>query len=907
MMTLLSADAQSISGRILDANGEPLRLVEVSVNEIYKTTTNELGQFNIQTETGAKKLSFALGGQNFEHTVNVDITEAKVYNLDDIQMIPGGAGQDGIDIIPTISLSAEDSDQDDENQDFSGLLSASRDPFVDMAAFTFSSARFRIRGYDAENTLFHFNGIPVNNIDDGRVFYNAWGGLNDVLRNRDVGVGLGLQDFSIGGVGGAVNINTRARNHRPQTRVSYANSNRSYRHRLMGTYSTGMRTNGWAFTVSGSRRLANEGFVEGSFYDAYSYFLSVDRRINNNHFLNLTFFGSPTKRGRSTASTQEVYDLLDNNFYNPYWGYQAGEKRNSRVSNTHTPTAMLVHDWSINNSGAKLTNTLYYHQERNGSSSLDWGNARNPAADYYQKLPSFQSSDLLRNEMTRLIQADPSLLQINWARFYDANSINFQTIENANGTDAAVSGLRSHYILGEQRFDSDQMAFSSNLTLPVGDRQLIFGKLEFINSVSDNFRVVDDLLGGDYFLDVDRFIDPFLFPGGEQNDLNVPNKTVGLGDRYSWNYEIHHQQANINVQSEWSLPRIDVMLAAQVGSVRYWRDGKYRNGVHPDDSFGESEKLSFTTYSAKAGLTYKFSGRQYLFANAMSQARAPYSRYAFASPRVWNEIVPDLNTEKILSGELGYVFRSPRLKAQAVGYVTQFNDGIRNTFFFNDSEVGGGADFINLTDQNVDKRHQGLELSAQLNVSPTVQLSAVAAVGEYQYTSRFESTIINDDQANIPEEPLIVYSKNFNVPGTPNTALGLGISYNSPKFWFARLTGSYYKGTFLDFSRVRRTQEFFDLFVITEADPLLDYIVDQVETDEQFALDFFGGKSFKFGDYFVNLTVGVSNILDDRNRGTGGFEQSRWRVNDTTGEQIFGPKVFYGYGRNYFTQISLRF
>jgi hypothetical protein len=171
-------------------------------------------------------------------------------------------------------------------------------------------------------------------------------------------------------------------------RVSYALTNRTYRNRVMATYSTGMLKNGWAFTVSGSRRWAEEGYIPGTPFDAYSYFISADRKLGEKHLLNLTALGAPSKRGRAGVSTQEMNDFAGTNYYNPNWGYQNGKKRNSRIANTHEPVVILRHDWSPSER-TRLTSSLSYQFGRDGATALDWYDARDPRPDYYRKLPSY--------------------------------------------------------------------------------------------------------------------------------------------------------------------------------------------------------------------------------------------------------------------------------------------------------------------------------------------------------------------------------------------------------------------------------------------------------------------------------------------------------------------------------------
>ena len=114
----------------------------------------------------------------------------------------------------------------------------------------------------------------------------------------------------------------------------------------MATHASGVVKGGWSYAFSLGRRWGNEGFQDGTFYDANSFFVSVEKKINDNHSLNFTGFYTPNKRGKSSPNTQEVYDLKDIK-YNEYWGYQDGEKRNSRVKRIAEPVLMLNHYWDF--------------------------------------------------------------------------------------------------------------------------------------------------------------------------------------------------------------------------------------------------------------------------------------------------------------------------------------------------------------------------------------------------------------------------------------------------------------------------------------------------------------------------------------------------------------------------------
>ncbi|MCB9298351.1 MAG: TonB-dependent receptor [Lewinellaceae bacterium] len=849
-------------------------------------------------------------GQSIQ--VQVESRDGADFNLGLIELAPEQQ-ESGIvnreDFIPTITLSDEDLEQESDNQNISGVLSASRDVFVSTAAFTFGSARFRIRGYDSEEAAVYINGIPFNELENGRVFWSAWGGLNDVIRNRDTELGLNPVPYSFGGLGGATSIDTRASLQRRQVRLTYSLSNRGYRNRAMATLSTGMMDNGWAVSFSGSHRWADEGYQPGTFYDSWAYFLSVDRKLGDNHLLNLNVFGSPTKRGRAGASTQELYDLAGSNYYNSFWGYQNGKVRNSRVSDIHQPVVILRHDWTIS-PNATLTTAASYQFGRVGSSALNWFDAPDPRPDYYRNMPSFfrlsgwdDAAALVESELL----ANPDRLQVQWDELYEANR-NSQLDQKfsylLDGQE--YTGKWSQYMLEDRRFDTREMNFYSNYQHAITTQFTLSGGLSYQSQTVETFKTVEDLLGGDFFLNVDPFAvrdfsDDFDI---QQNDLNNPSQIVREGDVFGYNYDIDVRRGELWMQGEMALPKVDLFLAGSVSNTQFWRTGKYRTGRFPDSSFGESEKQKFTNVGIKGGATYKIDGRNYLFANAAFLTRAPFVRNAFVSPRTRDQVAPGLDSETIYSGEAGYLLRSPNVKARASAYYTQFENRVDLIQFYNDLSRSFGAFVIT----GLNQRHLGAELAAEVKVTSSLSATAVAALGQYLYNSRGTGYLYEDNSEafDADAEGFEVYSNNIYLPGRPQNAYTLGLQYRPRGYWFAYLNFNYFEGVWIDYNPLSRTRE-----AVLGVEPnSLEYerIIEQKQGDDAFTVDFFGGKSFKFGDVFLYLNVGVNNILNNQDFITGGFDQLRFDFDVRSGDDtVFIPRYYYLYGRNYFINLSLRF
>ncbi len=900
-ISTISAQIVEVTGQVLDANsGLAVQGVEVTTG-IETAYTDEEGRFALalSAEEGTVTLRFS-ANTYLPFTMEVPLGGSANVQLGSIYLTPLSIDPDqitGEDRIPVITLPEGDDDGDVASENISGILSASRDPFIAAAAFNLSNGGFDIRGYRNETEVF-FNGMPVTNLDDDGVYWSVWGGLNDVTRNRESTIDLSASPYSFGGLGGVTAFDTRASEQRRQKRFSYLFSNRSYTHRWMGTWSTGMLPSGWAFSLSGSRRIAAEGYVPGTFYDAWAYFASVDRKIGRRHLLNLTALGAPVRRGQQGAGTEEVNELAGTKFYNPNWGYQAGKKRNARVVNAHQPLTILRHDWKMS-PNTTLTTSLGAQWGRYGRSSLDWFNAPDPRADYYRKLPSYIAleSPSLATEVADIYRNNPELLQIQWDQLYEANAMHGQQWEG-------TPGIWSQYVVADSRSDTRKINASLTYQNVVSDHLTLNGGVQYQNERTHYFKKLIDLLGGDYYLNLDRFaLEDFGDKELAKLNLNDPDVIVNEGDTYGWDYDIDARRTGYWLQGQFSYRKIDFFAAGSFSKTTFWRTGHYRNGRFPDSSFGKSEEKKFTNVGIKGGLTFKIDGRNYLYGNLAFITRPPNPRDAYASPRKRDQLVPNLTNERVYAAEGGYQLRAPSVKARATFFFAQINDALKINRFFLPGDISNFGTYI-LT--GLDRRHAGVELALSAKLSPTLTLNGAASIGEYIYTSRPNGIFIQDDDGIIQDRGTI-YIKNFYVPGTPQTAASLGVDYRSPKFWSLSVTVNYFDRNYIDFSPERRTAD--QVFGLDPASDFYKEIVYQTRVPDAFTVDLFANKSIRLErDVFLYLTAGVTNLLNAEVI-TGGYEQLRFERQDVerTGINVFGPRYFYAYGTNFFAMAAVRF
>lgn len=890
---------QNITGKIINEEDRS-EMVGIRVfleGTEYEAFTNGVGNFSIfEVEDGTYELVVELPEEDFNYG-EVAVAGESV-KLGNILVEKSMISIDPMEIA-VINLNTAD---DDGNEAISSVLTAGNDPFVEAATYDLGSGRFRIRGYNYEDRTTYLNGFKANDLDDGSAYWGLWGGLNDVFRVQSNTFTLDPLTYGFGEIGGGSFIDLRASVQRPQTKAVYNLGNRSYTHRLMLTHSSGEMKNGWSYSFSGSRRWGERGYVEGTFYDAWSYFASIEKKIGDNHRLNFVTFGSPTTRGRSTGSTQEMYDLTDNNYYNPNWGYQNGEVRNSRNYNFHQPIAMLRHDWDISDKVSLMTNVTY-QTGYNGTTRLDWFNAPDPRPEYYRKLPSYQLTEENAAIVRDYIKNNVDAQQIDWDFMYGVNQNSNVTIENANGSGESLTGRMSSYVVEEQRYDSDKIALNSNVTAFVTKNMTLTGGVNFLYENVDNYKLLNDLLGGEFYVNLDKFADRD-FPDNEifaQNDLQNFNGIVYEGDRYGWNYEIVSRNGGGWLQSEWEFSTFDFFAAVEASQTSFYRDGKYQNGKFPESSLGKSETQNFFNYGGKAGITYKLDGRNYFVANGTYRTRAPFSRFAYTSPRTRDQLLPDLQNEKIMGGEIGYIFRYPGLKGRITAFYTEFRDRLESRQIYFDAENSFGTYAL----RGVNTRHQGVEFGMEAKATKTLSVTFAGSVGANQYNSRPTRYFTIDNQPFQPVTDEIAYIKNYYLPG-PQTALSLGLDYRSPKFWFATLSINHFRGMYLDIFPERRTDRTISNIVLPDNRELFDDVIGQTKLENQFSLDFFGGKSWRWDDYYMFLYLSVGNLLNNKDFVTGGFEQFRYDFENHDVDR-FEPRTFYAYGINYSIGLTFSF
>ena len=803
-------------------------------------------------------------------------------------------------------VSIDESDANGATQ-ASGLLNT-RDPFYSASTFNFSVARFRFRGYSNDFGTTYMNGLTMETLENGFTPYGQWSGLNYILTNRKISLGLTPNSFGYGNIGTSTTIDTRASKQWKQTQIGYGFSNGNYTNRFSFSHSTGLSKNGWAFTFAGTFRGGNEGYIKGTYANNYSYFVGMDKKIGQKHLLSLVGFGAPSEVGRAGSSVVEMQQIAKDNYYNPNWGYQNGKVRNAVVAKSNQPVFILTHEFKIDKNSNLTTAAGYTFGERS-QSTLDWYNSADPRPDYYRYLPSYQTEDPnLQAQIRDALAADESRRQINWEGLYNGNRNNYEVFHNANGVAGNdVAGFRSNYIVAKNVTNTKRGSVRTVFNQKINKHlDFSFGLSHQIEK-NNYFRQIADLLGGTYFVDLNQFAERDFpsNPNASQNDMNRPNRIVKAGDRYSFDYDIV-----INKSTSWSqgvarFKNIDLFAAAEVSNTQFWRNGNVKSGLFPDNSYGKSNEYSFNNYSIKGGVTIKLNSRNYFYVNAVQMTRAPFYRNVYLSARTRDYVQDNLKNERIQSIEGGYVMTSPILKFRLSGYYTRTKNQLNVITFYHDVY----RSFVNYALNNIGRLDFGSELGVESRAIKNLVISGAASVGRHYFDGRPEVTVTGDNSAQVLAKSTI-YSQNYR-NNSPQEAYSFGLLYRSPNYWSIGANVNYFDQMWLDYNPIRRTVDIVQ--GIPYKSTLWNDVVDQQRLSGQTTVNAFAFYSWKLPSSlsfkrktFLFLNFNVNNLLDNKNFVTGGREQLRYDNVDNNVDK-FPARYFYAYGRTYSVSAKFRF
>ena len=913
-MALPSLAATGLTGTLVDAStGKAVADANVLLRDqaIFVTTGSD-GTFTISNAAPGTDVLEIIANGYADAWQDVTIVKDMVKNIGEIRLQP--AGFEGATPDSDQFLFNEDEILDDEGmgQSVGTIQGATDDIYYQTSNYDFSVARFRWRGYDTNWNAGYINGIYFNDAMRGRFNFSGLGGMtSSAFRNRSTDIGLAASAYGYGSLGGSSNFTTYASEYAPGFRgnLSYTNSN--YMLRAMLQYSTGLNRHGWAFSASIIGRYAPEGVIEGTFYNSLGLQFSLQKVFNDRHSLNLTAWAAPTQRATNAAATQEAYDLAGSNLYNPSWGYLDGKKKSARIVESVDPAVLLNWIWKPK-MGTKLNTGIGFRSNRYSSSALNWYQTADPRPDYYRYLPSYYLPDAdpgtplfdaqqeVYDFVTDWWSGDKAHRQIDWNRLYQTNLLNRQQYDR----DPELVG-QSSYILENRHSNLTSWMLSSYLDHRINDHMTLQGGLNVNYSDGHYYKTVRDLLGGEFWRDVDNFSERDFAgnPDILQNDMRNPNRRVYKGDKFGYDYNIRSISARAWLQNQITTAHWNVNYGLEVSFTDFVRHGNMQNGRAPENSLGTGRHHSFDNAAIKAGATYKLDGRNYFTGHISYGSRAPMPDYSYVSPRTKDVAVEGLKSERFLSADLSYTWNYARFRGSVTGFYTKMWDGIKRSGFY-DYQLNT---FMNYSMSGMQTEYKGIEIGMEYKILSNLSISGAGTFSRYQYKNNplGVRSYENGSQEDVTRR---VYLKNYHIGGTPQQVWSLALNYNI-KQWFFEVNGQWFGDNWIDLSPARH-EEMPGLwkFCTSEQEYIQrrDQITHQDKLNSEWVMNLSIGKVIYTNFGSLNFNVSVNNLLNNRNIQTGGYQEGKFDYTDYNVNK-FPNKIYYAEGIRVFVNVGIRF
>ncbi|SDE26147.1 Outer membrane receptor proteins, mostly Fe transport [Mucilaginibacter pineti] len=867
-ITYAQESGKQITGKLLDAQTkEPLIGATVTIKGTTKAAAVSLdGSFKIKVPAdGTTTLLFSYIGYVSKEQV---VSES---NLGTITLDPTSASVKEVVITANSSLAIDRRtpiaatsvgkvyiEEKGAGAEFPELLKAAPGVMTSKGGGGYGDSRVSIRGFSSNNVALLINGIPVNDVEAGKIYWNDWAGLADVTASMQVQRGLGASKVAVPSLGGTINITTRSTELEEGGTVSQSiGSYNSFKTVL--SYATGLTSKGWASSFLLSRS-TGDGYTPGLYYTGYSYFANISKVLSPSQTLSFNFMGASQNHGqRYTFNTINTYRTSPLGIrYNSDYGYLNGELYSAEQNYYNKPLASINHNWQINETSS--LSTQVYASYGTGAARYLSGTNVNLTPGNSQGVP--RTGDIY-------------------------SPIDFDAITKANLANA--DGTASRYLLNSVN-DHKQYGILSSYKKKLGDIDLLAG-VDGRYYEGEHYNQIQDLLGGSYI--IDTRINTATGPSG---NINNPNAHIGNGGRFNNDYRYEIASEGVYLQGEYVKDDLSAFLSV-AGNNTSNRRVDYFNYLNSDPN-QTSKWVSFLGYQAKGGANYNIDSHSNIFANIGYIQRAPLVGSVFLNKK--NDLNPNAKPEKLLSYELGYGFRSSMFSANVNLYRSSYKDRAKVTSSTTPND-DGTFDAINIS--GINELHQGVEVDAKLRPIKDVTLSGSLSVGDFHYTSNTgPAQVTSTSGKTTTQDALLLKGLKIGEFGTANTtaqttaALGLdvqvlpqikiGANYN----YYARYYASY------DPTKITTTQQ-------TKAGDFTNYQLPNFST-----VDLNIVYRFKFAGLDAAFIGNVYNLLNTEYVADG-FETS---LPTTAAGYNFVARtnnlgVWYGSPRTYTTTFKINF
>lgn len=805
-----------LRGKVINKNDNtPLIGASVAIlNTKLGGLTNSSGEFEIgNIPAGTYNIRVSYVGFNNE-LIEVLIKDNQIAKID-IQMTELYLESEAISVIASraefretpvafSNIAKEDMQMRLGSSELPSILNETPSVYATESGGGYGDSRINIRGFDQRNFAVMINGVPINDMENGWVYWSNWDGIRDIAASIQVQRGLGASRIANPSIGGTMNIITDAA--RQKAGVSLRQDFGSGNMLSSTIVANSGVMNGLAISFMGKRR-TQDGIIDKTWADAWGYYFAVSYDINKDHKLDFYVVGNPQRHGqRSYREPIAKFDkqlALDlgvpiedvNKFnehgitYNRHWG-----TTNLNVVNPNNPMDSI-----------KFTMKEYYMGATHDTYSNDFLNER---SNYYHK-PQFNINWFWRLEdntsLTNVFYyslgqgggsgtAGPLLAtdledQINYN--FQIKERHFGNIDNnySPSLNRSVSVLRNsvnnHYWIG----------WLSTLDNKINDKLRFQGGLDIRYYVGEHFQEVRNLLGGDYYVETIRNSQgSFVDSVGDLNIIADKNQWVRkLGDKIAYNYDGLINWLGGFAQLEYKEDLLSSYLNVSLSNTGYQRKDYFRTPQSINGNITEWQR--FWGYTLKAGANYNMTESINIYGNAGYYNRPPMFNVVFNYD---NGLFLNPVNEKVLAFELGSGYWSRKFKANVNTYYTNWID---RSFYRSSRDTNQNFIYYNLS--GIDALHYGVELELDYRLFSFLRLKGNASIGNWTWTNDVSANIY--DESNQLLDTVNIYSKDLKVGNSAQTSFMFNATFYPIKRSFLSIVYKYFMDNYADFEPGSRT------------------------------------------------------------------------------------------------------
>ena len=893
---LALAQSMRVTGTVIDEQtSEPL----IGVSILEEGTTNGMitdidGNFAVEVKPGAKLqlsyVGYATTTMDAKPNMGVIKLAPEVVALQDVTIVGQIARQQKTPVAIS-QIAALEIEERLGGQEFPEVLKNTPGVHANGQGGGWGDSEIWMRGFDNTNVATMINGVPMNDMEGGTVYWSNWQGLSDVTSVMQTQRGMGASKVSTPSIGGTINIVTRGIDAKRGGTVSYSLGNDNA-NKLAFSVSTGLMKSGWAITVLVSKSWGN-GYIQGTGYSGYSYFANISKRINEHHQLSLSGFGAPQwhwqrPSGNSGALTLAEWNNvkkymtggMDYRRYNPAYGYGSdGKQKGTNYNSYHKPHISLNHVWQIDYKSS-LSTAAYV------SIGRGFGNTAE-ASPYSQ----YAYSDLTRG-------AYNGVLTTTFRR--DDGSFDYSAVEALN----AASESGSQLIIAENRNDHNWFGLISTYNNKFLDETLeLTAGIDIRYYQGIHKAVISDLLSGEYFIDATRANSVKPENNSHRNDPQWTYLKQNVGDVVYRDYTGHVMQEGAFATLEYSADALSAFVNGSLCYTDYWRVDRF----YYDEAHQKSEIIGFFGGTVKGGVNYNINRNNNLFLNAGFISRAPKFNGAFMTSNTSHAFNRNAKNEKIASVELGYGFHNEYVNIILNGYYTRWMD---KTMSRSTTLADQSNGYINMN--GVGAQHMGVEFELKARPTRWLEINAMFSLGDWRWKGKDVIGYIFDEHGNavtadgVQTTPYCTdagkehaWAKidvdNIRVGGQAQTTANIGLMFNPFKGFRIGAEYTLYDRNFSYYS-------FSGSNLVTGKTV---HIVEPYRCPIGGSMDARASYSFDFGTVRATLSANVTNLLDQHHI------EKAWSASTVTQTIAENTKdniyFFYNKGRQWNIRLKLNF